>query len=162
MQQAEFSLPQLSSTIEALFENHRAPDVGADDVRTEGNTSNAYRVTTNEALFLRCLLQCQNDYGIKPPAELGLPRSIGLVVDYDYVKRLMFTKMLRDDSPAGRRLCREQTYLALKAARTRLMEAGIVGSDDPFVWWTGKPTCGVKETIKSRQIVAPLQLEARL
>jgi hypothetical protein len=127
----------------------------------QANTTNStsptlYRVTTSEALFLRCVLQWQNDYGIKPPDVLGLPRSIGLVVDYDYVKRLMFTKMLRDEdnTPDGLAKHRAKVYEALKAARTRLMEVGIVGSFDPFVWWTGKPVRGVKETHRNIAYVA--------
>ena len=31
-------------------------------------TARAYR---NEALFLHCILQCQYDFGMKPPAELA-------------------------------------------------------------------------------------------
>lgn len=134
--------------------NPNVVDVASDDVpATPGEAANGYRVSTNEALFLRCVLQCQNDYGIKPPAELGLPRSIGIVVDYDYVKRLMFTKMLRNDTEDGRARCRKETYLVLKAARTCLMEVGVVGSDDPFVWWTGKPVRGVNETRKDRAVI---------
>lgn len=118
------------------------------------STSSPYRASANEALFLRCLLQCQNDFGLKPPDVLALPNSIGIVVDYDHVKRLMFTNMLRDDSPEGRELCREHTYLALKAARAQLMAAGVVGTYDPFVWWTGKPVDGVKE---ANRVVGALQ-----
>jgi hypothetical protein len=107
-------------------------------------------VRDDEALFLRCILQCQNDYGSRPIPELGLPRSIGVVVDYDYVKRMMFTKMLRDDdnTEEGRAKHRERTRSALKAARMRLMAMDVVGSSDPFIWWTGRPVRGIKETQK--------------
>ncbi|MDH2341510.1 hypothetical protein [Bradyrhizobium sp. SSUT77] len=135
--------------------NPNLADVGSDEVTDKpGANADGYRVSTNEALFLRCVLQCQNDYGIKPPAELGLPRSIGLVVDYDYVKRLMFTKMLReeDNTPDGLTKHRERVKKALKSERTHLMEVGVVGSDDPFVWWTGKPVNGVRETNKNRSV----------
>lgn len=135
--------------------NPNIADVGRDDAPAKpGANADGYRVSTNEALFLRCVLQCQNDYGIKPPAELGLPRTIGIVVDYDFVKRLMFTKMLReeDNTPDGLAKHLEHVKKALKAARTHLMEVGVVGSDDPFVWWTGKPANGVRETYKNRLV----------
>jgi hypothetical protein len=132
--------------------NPNIADVGSDDVPAKpGEAPNGYRVSTNEALFLRCVLQCQNDYGIKPPDVLGLPRSIGLVVDYDYVKRLMFTKMLRDEdnTPDGLNRHREKVKKAIKRAREKLMHARIIGCHDPFIWWTGKPVRGIKETQKN-------------
>lgn len=60
-------------------------------------------------------------------------RATVLIVDYDYVKRLMFAKMLRDNTPEGRALCVQQTYLALKTACASLMKARVVGCFDPFV-----------------------------
>jgi hypothetical protein len=96
------------------------------------------------------ILQCQCDYGGKPMAELSLPRSIGVVVDYDYVKRLMFTKMLRhdDNTEEDRASHRERTKQAIKTARTRLMALDVVGCHDPFLWWTGRPVRGIRETQK--------------
>jgi hypothetical protein len=118
---------------------------------SQTTTTDAARVSHNEALFLRCILQCQADFPTKPPPELGLPRSIGVVVDYDYVKRMMFTKMLRDDdnTEEGRARHRERTKAAVKTAHTRLMAMSVVGCEDPFVWWTGKPVNGIKETHNS-------------
>jgi hypothetical protein len=130
--------------------NPNMADVGDDNPPKEGDKSQGYRVSQNEALFLRCILTCQNDFGTKPPAELALPRSIGVVVDYDYVKRMMFTKMLRDDdnTDEGRARHRERTKSAIKRARTRLMHAKVIGCHDPFIWWSGKPVRGIKETQK--------------
>jgi hypothetical protein len=118
---------------------------------SQTTTNHSARVTPSEALFLRCILQCQYDFGAKPAAELALPRSIGVVVDYDYVKRMMFTKMLRgdDNTDEGRARHRERTKSALKAARMGLMALDVVGSSDPFIWWTGKPVRGIGETQKN-------------
>jgi hypothetical protein len=129
--------------------NPNIVDVGNDDIpAAPGEAANGYRVSTNEALFLRCVLQCQNDYGIRPPDVLGLPRSIGLVVDYDYVKRLMFTKMLRDEdnTPEGLARHREKVKKAIKRAREKLMHGKVIGCHDPFIWWSGRPVRGIKET----------------
>jgi hypothetical protein len=130
--------------------NPNVSDVGDDAPPREGDKSEGLRISSNEALFLRCILQCQIDYGAKPMAELGLPRSIGVVVDYDYIKRLMFTKMLRDDdnTEEGRGRHRERTKSAIKAARTRLTALDVVGCLDPFIWWTGRPVRGIRETQK--------------
>jgi len=131
--------------------NPNLADVGSDDVPAKpGDAAAGFRVSTNEALFLRCILQCQNDYGIKPPAVLGLPRTIGLVVDYDYVKRLMYTKLLRDEdnTPDGQERHREKVKTAIKRAREKLMHLQIIGCHDPFIWWTGRPVRGIKETLR--------------
>jgi len=74
----------------------------------------------------------------------------GVVVDYDYVKRLMFTKTLRDDdnTEEGRASHRERTKSAIKTARTRLMALDVVGCLDAFIWWSGRPVRGIRETQK--------------
>ena len=117
----------------------------------QNTTPHRLRISSNEALFLRCILQCQWDYGSKPMPELGLPWTIGVVVDYDYVKRLMFTKMLRDDdnTEQGRARHHERTKSVIKAARTRLMAIDVVGFLDPFIWWSGRPVRGIRETQKN-------------
>jgi hypothetical protein len=128
-------------------------DVDDGQPRDSGDRSStdSLPISENDALFLRCILQSQNDYGTKPPPELALPRSIGVVVDYDCVKRMMFTKMLRDDdnTDEGRARHRERTKSAIKRARTRLMHAKVIGCHDPFVFWTGRPVRGIKETQKN-------------
>jgi hypothetical protein len=129
--------------------NPNVADVDDGQPRDSGErSSEGLRISSNEALFLRCILQCQNDYGAKPIPELGLPRSIGVVVDYDYVKRMMFTKMLRDDdnTEEGRNRHRERTKSAIKRARQRLMHLRVIGCHDPFIWFTGRPVRGIKET----------------
>ena len=131
---------------------------------SQTTTNHSARVTANEALFLRCILQCQYDFGIKPPAELALPRSIGVVVDYDYVKRVMFTKTLRDgdNTDEGRARHWKRTKSAIKRARTRLMHAKIIGCHDPFVFWTGRPVRGIKETQKNDPSLSVPPLKARV
>ena len=108
-------------------------------------TSDQSDISKNEALFLRCILQCQNDYGTVPPPALALPRSIGVVVDCDYVKRMMFTMMLREGR--GRRF--ERAMSAVKTAPTRLIAMGVVGLSGHFIWWTGEPVRGIRKTDKN-------------
>jgi hypothetical protein len=64
---------------------------------------------------------------------------------------MMFTKMLRDDdnTEEGRAGHLERTKQAIKRARTRLMHARVIGCHDPFIWWTGRPVGGIKETQKN-------------
>lgn len=130
--------------------NPTIADVGNDEIPPKPGeaATQGFKANSQEALFLRCILQCQNEFGITPPAELALPRSVGLVVDYDYVKRLMFTKMLRDDdnTPDGRKRHADRVKKAVQRAREKLMHWRVVGCHDPFIWWTGKPVRGVKET----------------
>jgi hypothetical protein len=115
----------------------------------QNTTPSELNITANEALFLHCILQCQKDYGTKPPAILALPRAIGVVVDYDYVTHMMHSKLtLWSPNHTGRDKIRHQkrTKAALKAARTRLMHARVIGCHDPFVWMQGQPIGGSPKT----------------
>ncbi len=107
-------------------------------------TTQNITISADEALFLHCMLVCQSDYGIKPPTELGLPRSI-FVVDYDHVKEMMHSKLTlwSANHTAGDKIRHyERTKAALKTARTKLMQSPIVGCHDPFVWIVGAPIVG--------------------
>ncbi|MEH2482039.1 putative GNAT family acetyltransferase [Nitrobacteraceae bacterium AZCC 2146] len=101
-----------------------------------------------EKLLLCCILKAQIEQGTKPLAQLRLPPSIGVVVDYDIVKRLFYAQELREDDAdeAGRMRHRIAAKQALGRARRSLMRTGIIGCRDPFIWWTGKPVRGIKET----------------
>jgi hypothetical protein len=66
-----------------VIANPNVADVDEAQPREGERSPDGIRISSNEALFLRCILQCQCDYGSKPLPELGLPRTIGIVVDYE-------------------------------------------------------------------------------
>jgi len=107
----------------------------------------AARVSDDEALFLRSLFQIQNHFGRPPIAELGLPKSIRLVVDYALVKQLIHATLARGGYERENEY-RERLSRTAKQARLRLVQMGIVGCEDPFVWFTGQPVRGFPETMQ--------------
>ena len=106
------------------------------------------RPTKQEALFMNCLMECLDEHGVAAPAELGLPRSIGKVVEYDHVKALMSSKMLREDdnTEEGRKRHRERVKSAVRRSRENLQHLKVIGCTSPFIWWAGRPVRGVKAT----------------
>lgn len=155
----DFILPQVEDGTTNKFGKPRtscvvAPPNLADaisDNRQGGDAADRLagaKVSKQEALFLQCVLDATAENGVPAPATLGLPYSIGKVVDYDFVKRLMSAKMLReeDNTPEGQKAHRERVKSAVRRAREGLMHVKIVGADSPFIWWTGRPVRGMAAT----------------
>lgn len=124
-------------------------------VRKKGTRSavrppTAFALTPYERLFFECVLEAIAEHGIAPPLALGLPSSIGRVVDYDHVKAFMARKMLREDdnTDEGKKRHRERVKSALKRARENLTAFKVVGVDNPFIWWTGKAVRGFEHRLR--------------
>lgn len=121
-----------------------------DGIPTDGKRKVAdgvgVKVPTQTKIFFECILKAVEDRGEISPPELGLPRSIGKVVDYEHVKRLMFNQMLDDRKGEDVDVAklREAGRKAIERARLTLMDHKLIGVHSPFVWITGKPVRGVK------------------
>jgi hypothetical protein len=127
-----------------------ADSMGDDGRDTDPNSRGGRfkEVSKQDALFLQCLLDATASDGIKPPAALNLPHSIRKVVDYDFVKKLMGQRMLQeeDNTPEGIKRHRERAKSANQRARHRLAAINVIGTNSPFIWWTGEPVRGVRAT----------------
>lgn len=100
----------------------------------------AFRLNDTEGVFFRALMAALLDGGIAPPAGLGLPQSVRVVVDYAKLKDKYARLVLSDgDDPKEHK---ERLKKALSRARTTLSKFGVVGVDNPYIWWTGKPVQG--------------------
>lgn len=106
------------------------------------------KLTERERLLFECILDAQAEHGVTPPAELRLPHSIARVVDYKFVKELVGKRMLNDgeESAANLQEHKESIARAIRRAREKLMSLRVIGVDNPFVWWTGKPITGIAKT----------------
>lgn len=129
----------------------------ADARPSSRDNGDGFRASKNEILFMECLLATLDEHGVEPPPELGLPRSVSRVADYDSVKRLMANKMLseEDSTPEGQKRHRERVKKAVGRARENLSHWKVVvgNAEKNIIWWTGKPVRGVKATqIKSRDL----------
>lgn len=109
---------------------------------------NGYRPNNNEQIFLKCLFEAIDDFGVAPPRELRLHHSIRVVVDYDQVKSLVARRMLReeDNTDEGKKRHYERTKQMLKRAREGLTRYNVIGTDTPYIWHTGKPIQGFPRT----------------
>jgi hypothetical protein len=113
-----------------------------------GNRHIGAKVTKGDALFLEVLFEALDEHGVTPPLSLGLPRSIGKAVDYDFFKRLLAKKRMRDedDTEAGRKKHVDAARQALNRSRTNLHHLKIIDFSSPWIWLTGKPARGVQRT----------------
>lgn len=112
------------------------------------------RVPAQTKIFLECVLETVRDYGVPPPPELNLPRSISKVADWTMVKRLFGKKSMSDEVDAGDKELKTDTLKkSLTRARERLLALQVIGNDSPtnVIWWTGKPVHGMRETQPKRR-----------
>jgi len=105
-----------------------------------------FKLTDKEALVFRALLAALADYGVPPPAGLGLPKSITTIVDYAKVKAEYAKLELADDDDVKAHGVRLKQNI--HRARHKLMQFGIVGTSNPWIWWTGKPVRGFKRAME--------------
>ena len=103
-----------------------------------------FRLSKQETLFFECVIDALRENGAKPPKKLALPSDVRRVVDYDHVKLLMAARLPDpfDETTEGRARRGDQLKMALKRNREALMNFKIIGTSNPFIWYTGKPIRG--------------------
>jgi hypothetical protein len=130
------------------------PVHGEADVAVAGKHSEqtsgpkAFRLTNQEGLIFRCILDAINEFGEAAPRHLQLPASVSRVVSYEHVKSLLKRRMPleEDDTEEGRKRHQDKLRTALKRARETLTKFQVIGVDNPYVWHTGKPVHGFPQT----------------
>ena len=113
-----------------------------------------FKLSNNEALFFRCVIEALSSLDAVPPEpRLGLPSSVGKVVDYEHVKLLMHKRMLPDGEidDAAKKAHKEKVKKALQRARESLTRYQVIGTDAPWIWHTGKPVRGFPSTMPRRE-----------
>lgn len=116
-----------------------------------------FRPNSGEASFLRAMLEALRQNGEAPPKDLHrCPSTVLKVVDYNHVKYWFKRLNVREDVDTAK----EQNRLsqALKRARENLVKFDVIGFDRPdsstgggFIWLSGKPVWGMKETYGDRK-----------
>jgi len=140
--------PITSCVIVGTTDDGEVTIAGSETAEKKGMGAAGFRLSKQEGLFFECVLDALAEHGVSPPAQLQLPNSVGKVVDYDHVKDLMARRMLREDdnTPEGKEKHRNRVRAALQRAREALFNVKIIGTDSPYIWWTGKPVKGVAKT----------------
>lgn len=99
-----------------------------------------FRLTGQEELVFRALMKALTDHGRPAPAETkNAPRGV-TVVDYKHWREAFAASAPIDSQDERTRSA------AIKKAMQRggitLLKYGVIGRDDPWCWWTGKPVRG--------------------
>lgn len=107
-------------------------------------------ITPQQRRFMEALWKAIELHGVPAVSTaLALPRSITRVVDYRHVKAIFARAELNDgDDPRDHSVRLRQ---ALSRSRKDLMTRAFIGTDDPYIWATGRPI----EGMAGPQIEAP-------
>lgn len=92
--------------------------------------------------FLRCVLDSITEHGQVPPQDVRCPPRITRAVHLKHAKRLYW-----DQYAGGLDGTDEQKQETLRKrwrrAHDRMVQYGVIGSQDPWLWFTGKPVMGM-------------------
>lgn len=97
-----------------------------------------FHATSNEKLFLRALYDAIIDHGLPPP--VGLPKSIGSVVEQRHIRELMRSRFISADEDYE--LANGRFRVAFKRAGDKLRDGGVIGIQGALFWPTGKAVNG--------------------
>ena len=125
-------------------------------VQAEG----AFRLNNTEGIFFRALMSALVDNGQAPPPELQLPAGIRTVVNYDEVKRKYARLVLAESDDPKKHA--ERLKKALQRARENLFSFRIIGVDNPWIWWTGRPVHGFARSQQARVAKAAAEAGAEV
>jgi len=120
-------------------------------------SGNFYLANNGEKKLVRALMRALNEHGVPPPPSIRdrIPSFVRKVVDYEIVKEIYTRAELSDDEDSkNAKAARTQ---ALKRAREKLQNNVIIGADQPFAWFNGRPVAGVPETYPA----APLKSNSK-
>jgi hypothetical protein len=113
-----------------------------------------FKATDQEMVFMQALLEAAGGHGVTPRAAgLDLPASIAKVVDAKQVRSIFRRKVIRQDEDDGTHDGRIRQ--AWSRATRVLRKARVIGYDDPFIWWAGRPVAGIDVTQAVPEAPAP-------
>lgn len=127
-------------------------EVGEKDALRKAETSKGFRLTQQEEVVFRALINMLAEKGQAPPIGFNIPASVTVVPYKDW--RDAFARMapIDDDDPRKKA---QNVKKAMQRAGTTLLKWGIIGRDDPWIWWTGKPVRGFAKHVPAPIASAP-------
>ena len=101
-----------------------------------------FKLTQQEELVFRALVTALGELGRPPPADRrNIPPQISTVVTYKEWRDVYARSApIDEDSDDAKRAAAIKK--AMQRAGVTLLSFGIIGRDNPLVWWTGKPVRG--------------------
>lgn len=100
------------------------------------------RLTDQQAIAMRALVNALERHGETPPEMLKLPRSIRSIVRMGYWRQEYAALSMIDDEDPKKKT--ERIKKALQRAGERFFGAKWIGRAEPYVWLTGRPVPGFK------------------
>jgi hypothetical protein len=107
----------------------------------KSGTPGAAVLSPQQRRFMDALFEALDSHGTATASMLGLPRSVGKIVDYNHVKKIFARRELNDGEDPRDHSQRLRT--ALSRARKELGDRKVIGADNPYIWWTGRPIEGM-------------------
>jgi hypothetical protein len=117
--------------------------VGGSNGPTKG-----FKLSKQEELIFRALVNTIAEKGQAPPIGFNIPAGVSVVLYADWREAYAKSAPIDDDDDRKRK---EQIKKAMQRAGATLLKFGIIGRDNPWVWWTGKPVRGFAK----QEIVPP-------
>jgi len=114
-------------------------EVGEKDAARKAQASKGFTLTKQEELVFRALVNVLADKGQAPPIGFNIPEGVSVVSYKDWRDMYARSAPLDDDDPRKKA---QNVKKAMQRAGTVLLKFGIIGRDDPWIWWTGKPVRG--------------------
>lgn len=138
LRQVEVSLDKRGKPITSCVCVPPKEDIDPD--RTEDAGFNA---TDNDRQFLQCVSDAQRNSGDFPPNDLKAPARIKRVVQINKAKQVFKDRFAGGETGSEDQI-RTRLAQRWKRAHDRMVQYGIIGSSDPWMWLTGKPVKGMR------------------
>jgi len=116
-------------------------------------SSTGFRLTPQEEIVFRALVNAIAECGVRPPdTHPKIPATVTVVTYRQW--RDFFARSAPIDQDDERKRA-EAIKKAMQRTGAKLLNFGIIGKDDPWIWWTGKRVRGVN--IAPRETVRPAE-----
>lgn len=109
----------------------------------EKEEDKGYRANQGEVEFLRVLAEAIDASGKFPSSDLGAPSCVNLVVNVDDVKELYRKRYAVTEQGDEKRIADRLRQRWGRATKS-LLRNHVIGSSQPWLWFTGRPIRGVK------------------
>ncbi|MFC5509329.1 AAA family ATPase [Bosea massiliensis] len=114
-----------------------------EDIDPERTEDAGFNATDNDRQFLKCISDAQRADGEFPPNDLKVPARIKKVVSINKAK-IVFRDRFAGGEEGSDEQIRTRLAQRWKRAHDRMVQYGIIGSSDPWMWLTGKPVKGMR------------------
>ncbi|MCZ8100609.1 MAG: hypothetical protein O9972_22200, partial [Burkholderiales bacterium] len=114
-----------------------------EDIDNDREADAGFNATDNDRQFLQCIVDAQRSEGEFPPNDLKCPARIKRVVNVNKAK-VLFKERYAGGEEGSEEQVRVRLAARWKRAHDRMVQYGLVGSSDPWVWTTGKPVKGMR------------------